>query len=142
MAKLGEGRDSVTSARAIPARVQLMAVAWLRWRVFINAFHRSTQKRRVTGLVFTIVLRIIAWPFIVLWIVGPVIGCGFLAWMSIDRHRPELLSLLLAGVFLFWQFLGVNGISIAATISSFDPASLLRFPIPFGRYLEIGRAHV
>jgi ABC-2 type transport system permease protein len=137
VAELTDGRDSAMPDRAIPARVQLLAVAWLRWRVFINGFNRATKKRGVAGLVFVIVLRIVVWTFLAFWIVGPVIGCGFLAWMSIDRHRPELLSLLLAGVFLFWQFISVNGISIAATISSFDPASLLRFPIPFGRYLVL-----
>ena len=36
-----------------------------------------------------------------------------------------------------WQFVSINGLSIAATVSSFDPSSLIRFPLRFGRYLVL-----
>jgi ABC-2 type transport system permease protein len=135
--KLAEGRDPAGSARAIPAHVQLLAVAWLRWRIFANGFRRSSSGSRVTGLVFAIVLRIIFWPIIAFWVIGPAAGCGVLAWLAVAHHRPEMLIVVLAGVFLFWQFISINGVSIATTISNFDPASLVRFPIPFGRYLML-----
>jgi hypothetical protein len=64
-------------------------------------------------------------------------GCGVLAWLAIAHHRPETLPVLLGGVFLFWQFISINGMSIDAAISSFDPASLVRFPLPFSRYLVL-----
>ena len=38
---------------------------------------------------------------------------------------------------MLWQFVAVNGVSMAATLASFDPASLLRFPLRFGRYLVL-----
>src|SRR5208337_5206719 len=38
---------------------------------------------------------------------------------------------------LLWQFVSINGLSIAATIPSFDPASLVRFPLRFGRYFVL-----
>ncbi len=136
MAQLAAGEDSAASARAIPAHVQLLAVAWLRWRIFANGFRRQpTGTRQVIGLVFAIVLRLILWPLMALWIIGPAIACGVIAWLAIAHHRPESLAPLLAGIFLLWQFVSINGLSIAATISSFDPASLMRFPLPFGRYL-------
>ena len=38
---------------------------------------------------------------------------------------------------MLWQFVSINGLSIAATVSSFDPSSLMRFPLRFGRYLVL-----
>ena len=45
MAELEAGRPVPFSARDIPARVQLLAVAWLRWRIFVN----NTFRRRSSG---------------------------------------------------------------------------------------------
>ena len=33
----------------IPARTQLLAVAWLRWRIFVNSTFRRRPKRQATG---------------------------------------------------------------------------------------------
>ena len=52
MAQLTNGGDG--GLRAIPARVQLYAVAWLRWRMFVNNFRRArTGKGKIAGLVLT-----------------------------------------------------------------------------------------
>ena len=133
MAELSAGQPAL---RPIPARTQVLAVAWLRWRIFVNSFRRtSTGKGKVAGLVLTIVLRMIIWPIFAVWVIGPVVGCGFLAWLAIAHHHPEHLASLLAAVAVAWQFLSINGLSIAASTSSFDPSSLVRFPLPFGRYM-------
>ncbi|HEX9198719.1 MAG TPA: hypothetical protein VF865_04125 [Acidobacteriaceae bacterium] len=126
----------LTSAAPIPARVQLAAIAWLRWRMFANSFARRQSGPRNTGsLVMAIVLRLILWPIFALWGIGPVVGCGFLAWMAVSSGHPQRLLVLLAGVAVGWQMIALNAISISANMSSFDPASLLRFPLPFPRYL-------
>jgi ABC-2 type transport system permease protein len=133
MAELISGDSAL---QPIPAHIQVLAVAWLRWRMFVNSFGRTTTgKGKVSGLVLTVLLRLFLWPIFAIWVIGPVVGCGFLAWLAVAHHHPEDLASLLAGVVVAWQFLSINGIGMAASTSSFDPSSLVRFPLQFGRYL-------
>jgi len=134
------GPESVPgSLPPIPASAQLWAVAWLRWRIFVNGMFRKRPKgtRQLVGLVFGILLRLIVWPMLALIVVGPVAGSGFLAWMAIAEGHPRSLASLLLGITLLWQFVSINGLSIAAAMPSFDPASLVRFPLRFGRYFVL-----
>ncbi len=105
--------------------------------MFANSFRRQASSGKVAGLVFSIVVRIILWPIFALWIIGPTLGSGFLAWMAVNSHHPSWLCMLLAGIAILWQFIAINGAGIAATVSGFDPSSLLRFPLRFGRYLVL-----
>jgi ABC-2 type transport system permease protein len=125
------------AARDIPAATQLLAIAWLRWRMFVNGFRRQTSQGKIAGLVVSIILRIILWPIFALWIIGPAVGSGFLAWMAVSSHHPSRLSVLFGGIALIWQFIAISGTGIAATAASFDPSSLLRFPLRFGRYFVL-----
>ena len=134
------GPESVPgSLPPIPASTQLLAVAWLRWRIFVNGMFRKRPKgkRQIVGLVFATLLRLIVWPMLALVVVGPVAASGFFAWMAISQGHPQSLASLLLGIALLWQFVSINGLSIAATIPSFDPASLVRFPLRFGRYFVL-----
>lgn len=134
------GRENIPEALpAIPASTQLLAVAWLRWRIFVNSVFRKRPKSRsqIAGLVFNVVLRLITWPAMALMAVGPVAGSGFLAWTAISEGHRDRLAPLLLGISLLWQFVSINGLSIAATVPSFDPASLVRFPLRFGRYFVL-----
>jgi ABC-2 type transport system permease protein len=135
MAELEAGKLAPRSARDIPVRTQLLAVAWLRWRIFVNSTFRRRTAGRAAGLVLAVLVRIIAWPFLALMVVGPVGGSGFLAWAAIASSHPERLASLLAGIMLLWLFVNINGQSVAAAISTFDPSSLIRFPLRFARYL-------
>jgi ABC-2 type transport system permease protein len=137
MAELSSATGTTAAAQPIPARAQLMAVAWLRWRLFVNGFFRSRPKgnRRVMGLVFAIILRIFLWPVLAVMVLGPVVFSGFLAWELMNEHHPQELAPLLAGLMIFWQFVSVNGMNIATATKTFDPSTLTRFPIPFPRYL-------
>ena len=38
---------------------------------------------------------------------------------------------------MLWQFVSINGLSIGRRCQSFDPASLVRFPLRFGRYFVL-----
>jgi ABC-2 type transport system permease protein len=134
------GRESVHgSMPPIPASAQLLAVAWLRWRIFVNSMFRRRPKgkRQIVGLVFATLLRLIVWPVLALIVVVPVAASGFFAWLAISQGHPQSLASLLLGIALLWQFVSVNGLSIAAAIPSFDPASLVRFPLRFGRYFVL-----
>jgi ABC-2 type transport system permease protein len=104
--------------------------------MFANGFRRrQSGSRQVTGIVMAIVLRLILWPMFALMALVPTIGAGYLAYTAVNEHHPGRLAPLLAGITLLWQFIAVNGVSIAAQMATFDPASLLRFPLRFGRYL-------
>lgn len=137
MAELTPAAESAV-AHDIPATTHLLTIAWLRWRMFANGFRRTkTGTNRVGGLILTIVLRVILWPIFALMALGPAVGAGFAAWSAISGHHPQRLAIVLGAVAIFWQFVAVNGVSIAAQLNTFDPASLLRFPLRFGRYLVL-----
>jgi ABC-2 type transport system permease protein len=124
--------------RDIPATTHLLTIAWLRWRMFANSFRRrQTNPGHAASLILTIVLRIILWPIFAMMAIGPAVGAGFFAWMAISGQHPQRLAILLGGVAILWQFVAVNGVSISAQLATFDPASLLRFPLRFGRYLVL-----
>ena len=76
MAELTPAESQRLPAQEIPASTQLMAVAWLRWRIFVNSTfrRRPNTTRQAISLVFTILLRLIVWPFMALMVVGPVAG--------------------------------------------------------------------
>ncbi|MGP8252326.1 MAG: hypothetical protein ACLQHF_09845 [Terracidiphilus sp.] len=139
MAELSGGLGAAAAMPPIPARVQLMAVAWLRWRLFVNAFLRRRPKgtRQVLGLAFAILLRILVWPALTVMVLGPVVFSGFLAWELIHENHLQELAPVLAGLMIFWQFVSINGINIATSTKTFDPSTLTRFPIPFPRYLVL-----
>jgi ABC-2 type transport system permease protein len=130
--------DDPVDVANIAARTQLIAIAWLRWRVFANGFkRRQTGPRKVASIVTMVVLRILLWPIFAMTAIGPAVGAGFAAWAVVSGDHPARLAALLAVITLLWQFVAVNGTSMAAAISSFDPSSLLRFPLRFGRYLVL-----
>ena len=139
MAELTGSPGLSDSMPPIAASTQLLAVAWLRWRIFVNGMFRKRPKgkRQIVGLVFATLLRLIVWPMLALIVVGPVAASGFFAWSAISQGHPQSLASLLLGIALLWQFVSINGLSIAATIPSFDPASLVRFPLGFGRYFVL-----
>jgi ABC-2 type transport system permease protein len=139
MAELTAAEALPASIPDIPASQQLLAVAWMRWRIFVNNGFRRRPKttRQAVAMAFAFLLRLTAWPFIAMMFIGPVAGSGFLAWATMAGGHPQNLVSLLAGVVVLWQFVAINGLSISATISSFDPSSLLRFPLRFGRYMVL-----
>jgi ABC-2 type transport system permease protein len=117
----------------ISATTHLAAIAWLRWRMFANGFRRN----QTGGLVLTIILRILLWPIFTMMALGPAVGAGFFAWSTVSGHHPQRLAILFAAIAILWQFVAMNGVSISAQLNIFDPASLLRFPLRFGRYLVL-----
>jgi ABC-2 type transport system permease protein len=139
MAELTAGGTQQFPSHDIPATTQLMAVAWLRWRIFVNGMfrRRPTTGRQAVGLAFTILLRLMIWPVLALMVVTPVVGSGYEAWDIVAHGHLQGLQNLFAVITVGWQFVAVNGLSIAAAVASFDPASLIRYPLRFGRYFVL-----
>ena len=80
MAELTPGRSCLLPHSAFLRARRLLAVAWLRWRIFVNSTfrRRSGTKRRAVGMRSAILLRLIVWPFLALMVIGPVVGSGYL----------------------------------------------------------------
>jgi ABC-2 type transport system permease protein len=138
MAELASGGIAAPEP-PIPASTQILAVAWLRWRIFANSMFRGRPKttRQAVSFAFLIILRVIVWPFLALMVIGPVVGSGFWAWATMTHVHGRELQTLFAAITLGWQFIAVNGLNVAAAVSNFDPASLIRYPLRFGRYFVL-----
>jgi ABC-2 type transport system permease protein len=107
------------------SRAQFTALAQLRWCIFRNGFRRK-------GGVGELIARIIFFPFIGIFAIGPIIGAGIGAYYIVSSHRLSLLPVLTWGIFLLWQLVSIN---IAPPALSFDVSTIIRFPLSFPRYL-------
>jgi ABC-2 type transport system permease protein len=119
---------------ASQSRAQLAAVAWLRWRIFVNNFRAANKKRSTSSLVAMIVLRVIGWTFFGSFFLVPIALCGYFGYTSVAEDSPQSLTYILWAVFTVNCFLSINASPITA---AFDLTTLLRFPLSFLRYLLI-----
>jgi ABC-2 type transport system permease protein len=110
---------------------QLAAIAWLRWRLFVNAL-RSTRGQ----------LEVVSRGFVSLaFLVG---GCGGAALMGVGAYfflgsgKPEMLAILLWGIFLFWQLFPIMA---TAFTNNPDSSELLRFPLSYRSYFLVRMAY-
>ena len=111
----------------IPAGQQFAAVAWLRWRLFVNGFRRKGGKGEL-------VARIVVFPVAALFVIGPVVGASFGAYAAVSNGHLEYLTGIFWGIFLLQIIVSIN---ISPPGLSFDPESLIRYPLSFPRYLTI-----
>jgi ABC-2 type transport system permease protein len=122
----GPGLGSVDMSRAsLSSRRFFATIAWLRWRMFVNAL-------RGKGAVSEVVVRFLSYPILAVMILGPSFGAGFGAWYFVSHGMDAYLAIILWVIFALWQFIGV---STSATGPSFDLNSLARFPIRYRDYL-------
>jgi ABC-2 type transport system permease protein len=106
---------------------QLSAIAWLRWRLFVNALRTS---RGVLELVSRIV---VSFAFAVGGLGGGVF-MAVMAFVFISEGKPGMIALLLWPVFLFWQ---VFPIMATAFTNNPDSSDLLRFPLSYRSYFLV-----
>jgi ABC-2 type transport system permease protein len=110
---------------------QLTAVAWLRWRLFINTL-RTTRgqlellSRILVSLAFTILG------------LGGAMGMGALAYFVFMQGKPQLLAVPLWVIFFFWQFFPIMS---TAFTNNPDSSDLLRFPLSYGSYYLVRLAY-
>jgi ABC-2 type transport system permease protein len=112
-------------------RGQVTTIAWLRWRLFVNALRSS---RGVLELVSRI---LVSFAFAV----GGLGGGFFMAAMAsvfISQGKPAMLALLLWPVFVFWQ---VFPIMATAFTNNPDASDLLRFPLSYRSYFLVRMAY-
>jgi ABC-2 type transport system permease protein len=112
---------------SIPVSNQFAAVAWLRWRLFANGFRRK-------GGTGETVARIIVFPVAALFVIGPVVGATIGAYASVSQGHLEYLAGVFWGIFVIQILVSIN---ISQPGLSFDPESLIRYPLSFPRYLTI-----
>jgi ABC-2 type transport system permease protein len=110
---------------------QLAAIAWLRWRLFVNAL-RSTRGQ------LELASRILVWIAFGIGGLGGTFGMAAAAFFLLSRGKPELLAMPLWFVFFFWQ-----GFPIMATAFTNNPDSsdLLRFPLSYRSYFLVRLAY-
>ncbi len=108
-------------------RSQLTAIAWLQWRLFVNSL-RSTR-----GQLELVARVVVALAFAIVGL-GGAFGMGVAAFSFVSEGKPELLTLLLWPVFLFWQ---VFPIMATAFTNNPDSSELLRFPLNYGSYFLV-----
>jgi ABC-2 type transport system permease protein len=112
-------------------RAQLVAIAWLRWRLFVNALRTTRGKLELFAQIM------LGFAF-AMGGLGGAFGLGFGAAMMISAGKPELLALLLWFVFFFWQLFPV--IATAFTNNP-DSSDLLRFPLSYRSYFLVRMAN-
>ncbi len=112
-------------------RVQLAAIAWLRWRLFVNSL-RSTRGT------LELVSRIMVSFAFAIGGFGGAFGMGIAASLAISAGKPELLALPLWFVFIFWQTFPIMA---TAFTNNPDSSDLLRFPLCYGSYFLVRMAY-
>ena len=113
---------------AIPASTQFRAVAQLRWQLFRNGLRREGGKGELAA-------RIIAFPLMAGLIILPVAG-SFAAGWAIASPGGSLRYLLPLFTAIFALQIVVS-INVSPPGLSFDPNSLIRFPLNFTRFLVL-----
>ena len=112
---------------SIPASGQFRAIAFLRWRLFVNAFRRK-------GGAGEIIARIVVYPIALLFIVGPSVGAGVGSWALVSSGHLHAIPAVFWAITLLQIVVSIN---ISQPGLSFDPESLIRFPLAFTRYLIV-----
>ncbi len=112
-------------------RTQLTAIAWLRWRLFVNALRTTRgQLELISHIVVSLAFAIGG--------LGGAFGMGIAAYLTISAGKPELLALLFWFVLFFWQ---VFPIMSTAFTNNPDSSDLLRFPLSYSSFFLVRLAY-
>jgi len=115
----------------LPTRTQLTAIAWLRWRLFVNALRTTSGQLEL----FSHIAISLAFA---LGGLGGAFGMGVAAFFLLSSGKPEMLALLFWAIFFFWQ---VFPIMSTAFTNNPDSSDLLRFPLGYGSYFLVRLAY-
>ncbi len=111
----------------ISAAQQFKAVAYLRWCLFRNGLRRK-------GGAGELAARILIFPIFGAFIIGPVIASTTTAFFAVEHGHPDYLAPVFWAIFALRVLVSIN---ISQPGLSFDPESLIRFPLNFPRFLII-----
>ncbi|SNS39747.1 ABC-2 type transport system permease protein [Granulicella rosea] len=110
---------------AIRKRDQFAAIAYLRWRLFVNGFRRKGSNGEL-------VARLFLYPIAALIALMPILGSGFGAYYGIAYNTPHALGVVTWGMLVLTIVLSIN---LSPAALAFDPAALIRYPLSFPTYL-------
>jgi ABC-2 type transport system permease protein len=110
---------------------QLLAIAWLRWRLFVNVL-RSTRGQLELLSRILVSLAFLAGGF------GGAVLMGLGAYFFLTSGKPQMLAALLWGIFFFWQLFPIMA---TAFTNNPDSSELLRFPLGYSRYFLVRLAY-
>jgi len=109
------------------SRAQLVAIASVRWQIFLH----SLRSKRGAVELFS---RVVIGAVITGGGLGGAILLGVGAWYFVSQGKPEALALLLWPVFLFWQMFPLMATALSESI---DSTNLLRFPLSYRTYVMV-----
>ncbi|SEG69431.1 ABC-2 type transport system permease protein [Bryocella elongata] len=107
------------------SRAQYTAVAWLRWRVFVNSFRRK-------GSTADLIAILVAAPIFGLIALAVAGVTGYSAYAFTSDFELNRIAWLLWGTFILCQLLNIN---IGQPGTVFDPTQLIRFPLRARNYI-------
>ncbi|MGC2371203.1 MAG: hypothetical protein WA474_19185, partial [Candidatus Sulfotelmatobacter sp.] len=110
---------------------QLTAIAWLRWRLFVNTLRTARGQWELLSRI------LVSFAFTILGL-GGAFGMGAFAYFFLMRGKPQLLAVPLWVIFFFWQFFPI--LSTAFTNNP-DSSDLLRFPLRYSSYYVVRLAY-
>lgn len=118
-------------ARNSARRQQLAAIAWLRWRLFVNALRTTRGQLEFISRIFVgFLFSVIA--------LGGAFGLALLCYVSLTAGKPQLLPVFFWMIFAFWQVFPIMATAFSSTTDSSD---LLRFPLSYPSYFLVRLAY-
>ena len=112
-------------------RGQLIAIANLRWRMFVNGLRSRRGKMELLSRV------IVTLAFAIGGFGGFAAATGF-AWYFVSQNKAEFLPVLLWPIFFFWQ---VFPVMATAFTNNPDSSELLRFPLTYRSFFLVRLAY-
>ena len=112
-------------------RSQLIAIAELRWRMFINGLRSKRGKTEFASRI------LVTSAYSVGGLGGFVVATG-ISWFFVSQGHAEYLAFLLWPIFFFWQVFPVMSTAFA---NNPDSSELLRFPLTYDSYFLIRLAY-
>jgi ABC-2 type transport system permease protein len=115
----------------IQRRGQLLAVGYLRWRMFVNGLRTRRGKMELVS-------RIVVTFAFLFGALGGFAAAAVTSWYLVSQGKPEFLAALLWAFFLFWQIFPVMA---TAFTNNPDSSDLLRFPLSYRSFFLIRLAY-
>lgn len=112
-------------------RERITAIAFLRWRLFVNTL-RTTRGQ------LELISRIIVGLLLTAGAFGGAFGLGVAAWYFVSHGEPEWIALLLWPVFAFWQLFPIFSAAFSETP---DSSTLLLYPLSYPAYFLVRIAY-
>src|ERR1700751_4638397 len=110
---------------------QLLAIAQLRWWMFLNGLRSRRGKAELAS-------RLLVTSFFAFGGFGAFAACAGFSWYFVSNGEAELLAILLWPIFFFWQFFPVMA---TAFTNNPDSSELLRFPLTYRSYFLVRLAY-